>query len=171
MRRRQYHYKRRTRRTAHDHGPESDYIHSPPTSNGPNTGTTLARRRPRIRPHTNALSYHKETILAAHPNRTNYRATGGVRLGESIDPESVGTLEGLRLKGSDATPTEPPIHVSTARRVGRYRDITHCTERKLSAVVDGSTSQGPTSTTHMPPARQNPRNHDLSRMTGALTHV
>ena len=36
---------RRTRRTTHDHGPESDHSLPPSTPDGPNTSTTLARRR------------------------------------------------------------------------------------------------------------------------------
>ena len=44
---------RRTRRTTHDHGPQSDHSHPPSTPDGPDTSTTLARRRLCIGARTN----------------------------------------------------------------------------------------------------------------------
>ena len=49
---------RRTRRTTHDHGPQSDHRRPPSTPDGPDTSTTLARRRLCIGARTN-----RHTIL------------------------------------------------------------------------------------------------------------
>ena len=61
---------RRTRRTTHDHGQESDHSHPQSTPDGPNTNTTLAQRRLSIGARTNRYIQHwKEAILTAHPQR------------------------------------------------------------------------------------------------------
>ena len=102
---------RQTRRTAHDHGPESDHIHSPSTPGGPNTGTALARRRFRIRPRTNRATIILEGV---HPQRNEFLGyIGGVRLSEFIHPELAGTFEGFQIKGADATPIKLPNHAPT----------------------------------------------------------
>ena len=63
---------RRTRRPAHDHGPESDHIYSPSTPDGPNTGTALVRSRLCIRSRTS-----RATVLERDdPN--NPRPTGRI---------------------------------------------------------------------------------------------
>ena len=54
-------------------------------------------------------------ILATHPQHNEFSGyIRGVRLGEFIDPESAGTVEGLQFKGANVTPFDPPNHAPTS---------------------------------------------------------
>ena len=147
---------RRTRRTTHYHGPESDHNHPQTTPDGPNTSTTLARRRLCIGARTN-----RYTILKGDdPNSP--KPTGRTlglhrrRTPQQFQPVSAGIFEDSQFKGADVTPIELPNHVPTShltRRVGKYRDRTPRARKQPSGMVDGNRHEGLAPTTHMPPTR------------------
>ena len=114
---------RPTRRTTHDHGPESDHSHPQSALDGPNTSTTLARRRLCIGARTNSYTIlegndpnrppPKGRILGLHRRRTPQR----------FQPMSAGIFEGSQLKGADVTPIELPNHVPTSHDGWVYTEI------------------------------------------------
>ena len=91
----------------------------------------------------------------------------GVRL--TTDLESAGIIEGLQFTGTEATPTEPPIHVSTLHGGWADTEIEALAQKgslaPWSTVADDKVQ--PRSCIFLP-LGQNPTHHDVSGMASTL---
>ena len=103
------------RRTAHDHAPESDHIHSHQIQTD-RTRRSLWREHDFLSGHVQTtLQYLKEIILATRSKRDKFVGyIGGVCLSKFIDPGSAGTFEGFQLKGTGTIAIKLPNHISTS---------------------------------------------------------